>query len=70
LFVDRAGDLHQIATRDTGGIKEVPDQFIVLKAGHHIEDFTATRTDVYWAKGSQVCPKGTWYALLVFQQAE
>lgn len=41
-----AGNLHQIATRDAGGIKEIPDQFKVLEASHHIEHFTATRTDV------------------------
>jgi hypothetical protein len=41
-----------ITTGSTGGIQEVPDQFIVLEAGHHIEYFTATRTDVYWSKGS------------------
>lgn len=45
-FIYRAGNLHQIATRDTGGIKEIPDQFKVLKASHHIEYFTAARTDV------------------------
>lgn len=41
-----AGNLHQIATTNAGGIKEIPDQFKVFKAGHHIKYFTATRTDV------------------------
>jgi hypothetical protein len=45
-FIYRAGNLHQIATRDTGGIQKVPDQLIVLEAGHYIEDLTATGTDV------------------------
>ena len=45
-FIYRAGNLHEIATRDAGGIKEIPDQFKILEAGHHIEHFTATRTDV------------------------
>lgn len=51
-LIDWAGNLYDIATTDTGGIKEIPDQFIVLKAGHHIEYFTATRADVDWAKRS------------------
>jgi hypothetical protein len=46
LLIYRAGNLHQIATRDTGGIQKVPDQLIVLEAGHHIEDLTSAGTDV------------------------
>ena len=41
-----------ITTVDAGGVKEIPDKFIVLKASHHVEYFTATRADVDRAKGS------------------
>ena len=40
-----------IATVDTGSIKEVPDQFVVLKGAHNVEHLRATRTDVDRAKG-------------------
>jgi hypothetical protein len=53
-FIYWAGDSHDIATRDAGSVQEIPDEFIVLEAGHYIEDFTATRADVYWAKTSKV----------------
>ena len=44
--------MDQIATTSAGSVKEVPDQFVVLETGHHIEDFTATRTDVGRTKRS------------------
>ena len=52
LFVYWAGNRDEVATGCTGGIKEIPDEFIVFEAGHHIEYFTATRADVDWTKVS------------------
>jgi len=51
-LVNRTGNCHYVATAGTGGIKKIPDKLIVLEAGHHIEDFTATRADVDRAKRS------------------
>ena len=62
--------MDQIAKTSAGSVKEVPDQFIVLETRHHVEDLTATRTDVGRSEVAQVSPEGTWYALLIFQQAE
>jgi hypothetical protein len=45
-FVDRARDNYKIATADAGSVKEIPDQFIVLKGAHNVEYLRATRTDV------------------------
>ena len=52
--------MNQIATTDAGSVQEIPDQFIVLEAGHHIEYFTATGTDVYWAKGAHISTVYGW----------
>ena len=60
LFVYWAGNRDDVATAGTGGIQEVPDQLIVLEAGHHIEDLTATRADVYWAKGTKISTTHWW----------
>jgi len=60
LFIYWAGDSNYVATRDAGSVQEIPDQFVVLEAGHHIEDFTATGTDVYWAKTSEVSTVNRW----------
>lgn len=46
IFIHRARDLYQIATTDTGSIKEIPDQFVVFKGCHNVEYLRATRTDV------------------------
>jgi hypothetical protein len=59
-FIYWAGDSHDIATTDAGSVQEIPDQFVVLEAGHHIEYLTATRANVYWAKGPEISTVNRW----------
>ena len=49
IFVGRTRDAHQITAVDTASIKEIPDQFIVLKGCHNVKYLGATRTDVDWS---------------------
>jgi hypothetical protein len=48
-FVGRAGNYYQIATVDTGSIKEIPDQFIIFKGCHNVKYLGATGTYVDWS---------------------
>ena len=41
-----ARNYYQIATVNTGSIKEIPDQLVVFKASHNVEHLGPTRTDV------------------------
>jgi hypothetical protein len=48
-FVNRAGNCYQIATVDTGSIKEIPDYLIVFKGAHNVKYLGATGTYVDWS---------------------
>jgi len=65
-----ARNSYQVTAGGTGSVQEPPDNLVVLETDHHIEDLTATGADVDGTEVAQVSPEGSWYALLVFQQAE
>lgn len=46
LCINWTGYAHQIATVDTGSIKEIPDNLVVFKGAHNIKYLRATGTYV------------------------